>query len=70
MGTVLVAMSGVLTVPVAALLLRQGYEVAGATFELFNGCPEGNVRDARAVCDCLGIRHYVFDYRALFQKRS
>lgn len=54
----------------AALLLKErGYEVGGATFELFDGCPEQNVSDAKAVCEKLGIPHYVFDYRALFSER-
>lgn len=66
---VLVAMSGGVDSSVAALLLcKQGYEVAGATFELFDGCSENNVADAKSVCAHLGIPHYVFDYRAQFSE--
>lgn len=64
---VLVAMSGGVDSSVAALLLKeQGYDVAGATFELFDGCKEENVLDAKAVCDRLSIAHMVFDYRERF----
>lgn len=63
-------MSGGVDSSVAALLLtQQGYEVGGATFELFDGCPENNVGDAAAVCAQLGIVHHVLDYRELFSAR-
>ena len=66
---VLVAMSGGVDSSVAALLLqKQGYEVGGATFVLFDGCNEDNVGDAKKVCDQLGIPHYVLDYRDIFSK--
>ncbi len=54
----------------AALLVRQGYDVVGATMKLF--CHDGDlpdrpccsldsVNDARRVCDRLGVPHYVLN---------
>jgi tRNA-specific 2-thiouridylase len=76
-GTVLVAMSGgVDSSTAAAVLLEQGYSVAGVTMlllpENIAGVQEeqrgtAHLRDARAVCRKLGIRHYTMDLREKFE---
>ena len=71
---VLVAMSGgVDSSAAAALLLEQGYEVAGATMQIWsadeiNKNPQLNeaVNDAKAVANTLGIEHHVFDLSEQF----
>ncbi|MDR2655061.1 MAG: tRNA 2-thiouridine(34) synthase MnmA [Oscillospiraceae bacterium] len=77
----MVGMSGGVDSSVAALLLmREGYEVVGATFKLFSDdflpereksgcCSLDDVNDARFVCESLGIAHYVLNYKDLFQKK-
>ena len=72
---VLVGMSGGVDSSVAALLLqRQGWEVAGLTFELWDdpagGCgTRAGVQDAAVVCALLGIPHYVVDFREEFREK-
>lgn len=72
---VLVAMSGGVDSSVAAaLLLRQGHEVAGATMKLWGGpsdtgcCSVADVEDARRVCQQLGVDHHVFNFTADFER--
>lgn len=79
-GRVLVAMSGgVDSSAAAALLVEQGYEVIGATMQVWdystcdieegNGtcCSSIDVDDARAVADRLGIPFYVLNCEAKFK---
>lgn len=72
MAKILVAMSGgVDSSAVAARLVREGHEVAGGTLVLREGSDAcgtlGDVEDAAAVCQTLGIPHFCFDYRDRFK---
>src|ERR1700709_855666 len=63
---------------VAALAARTGAETIGVTLQLYDHgeavgragacCAGRDIRDARAVCDQLGIAHYVFDHASRFQE--
>ena len=75
---VLVAMSGGVDSSVAAaLLVRQGYEVVGATMKLgCHGdelpdrpcCSLDSVNDARRICEQLGVPHYVLNLESAFSR--
>ncbi len=74
---VVVAMSGgVDSSAAAALLQKEGYEVIGVTLDLFPpqrarvaccGAGESGAK-ARAVCDTLGVRHYIKNARDIFKR--
>jgi tRNA-specific 2-thiouridylase len=75
---IVVAMSGgVDSSVVAALAARTGAETIGITLQLYDHgaavnrvgscCAGQDIRDARAVCDRLGIAHYVFDHESAFR---
>jgi len=79
---VLVAMSGGVDSSVAAYLLqKQGYEVIGITFSLYDYsrlnrkegkggcCSIEDVDDARLVANHLGIRHYLVNSQDYFRKK-
>lgn len=64
----------------AALLLRDGYDVIGATMRIWSGedcakegfrrcCSRDDVEDARGVAERLGIPFYVLNFKDEFQQR-
>lgn len=79
---VFVAMSGGVDSSVAAaLLLEQGFEVAGVTMQMWEEtsqkeaegqtagrCHRAAVNDARRVADVLGIPHYVLSFQDIFEE--
>ncbi|MES2441726.1 MAG: tRNA 2-thiouridine(34) synthase MnmA [Pseudomonadota bacterium] len=76
---IVVAMSGgVDSSVVAGLAARTGAETIGVTLQLYDHgeavgragscCAGRDIRDARAVCDALGIAHYVFDHESSFRE--
>ncbi|CAN5265111.1 tRNA 2-thiouridine(34) synthase MnmA [soil metagenome] len=76
-GLVVAALSGgVDSAAAAALLVEQGHRVVGMTMRLYDArgtsaasgrcCGPRDIDDARAVCDHLGIPHYVVDLSAEF----
>ena len=76
---IVVAMSGgVDSSVVAALAADTGAEVIGITLQLYDYgaatgrkgacCAGDDIADARAVCDRLGIAHYVFDHESAFRE--
>jgi tRNA-specific 2-thiouridylase len=77
---IVVAMSGgVDSSVVAALAAQTGAETIGVTLQLYDHgeavgragscCAGRDIRDARAVCDRLGIAHYVFDHESSFREQ-
>lgn len=75
---VMIAMSGGVDSSVAAyLLLQQGFEVVGATLQIWPDeedrvggcCGWSAINDARRVANHLGIPHYVLNYRSIFKQK-
>ena len=69
---VLLGMSGGVDSSTSAIILKEkGYEVVGATMRLWeeneNVEPE-SIKDAKRVCDKLGIEHHVIDLRKEFKE--
>ncbi len=77
--TVLVAMSGGVDSSVVAVMLKKaGYNVVGATLQLYNAttvpeksktcCGIKDIHDARTVAAMFDIKHYVLDYESIFKQ--
>lgn len=81
-GSVMIGMSGGVDSSVAAaILLEKGYEVVGATMQIWPDmgeerqkteggcCSLSAVDDARRVADRLGIPYYVLNFKDVFQEK-
>ena len=72
MDRVMLGMSGGVDSSVSALLLKEkGYDVIGATLELYAGSSCCNINtyiDAKGVCNQIGVPHFTFNYKDEFKK--
>ena len=60
------------------MLHDQGYKVIGVTLQLYDYgdivekkgacCAGRDIYDAKRVADCMGFRHYVFNYQSIFKE--
>lgn len=68
---VLLGMSGGVDSSVAAILLKEkGYEVIGVTMILWNNKnSKDSIKDAKKVCNMLGIRHYTINLEEKFKTK-
>ena len=77
---VMLAMSGGVDSSVALLLLKEKYDVIGATLKLFNNediglkpsktcCSSSDVEDAKSVAARCGVDHYTFNFKENFKKQ-
>ncbi len=69
---VLLGMSGGVDSSVSAVILqKRGFDVIGATMELFHGsscCNTETYIDAKNVCNTIGIPHFIFNYEKEFRQ--
>ena len=76
---VLVAMSGGVDSAVSAYLIKQNNEAIGVTMKLHDEtdnliygenscCSAQDIKDAKSVCDILGIPHETHDFGAAFKE--
>lgn len=66
---IMAAMSGGVDSSVAALLLKEKHsDICGATLKLYSKDDESDIKDARRVCERLGIEHYTLDMQEQFRK--
>ena len=75
----LIAMSGGVDSSVAAyLMMKRGYDCTGVTLKLFDSgesaaektcCSLDDTEDARSVCLKLGIPHYVYNFKDIFDEK-
>lgn len=68
-GRVAVGISGgVDSAVTAGLLIKDGFDVVGVTFKMFDSPTDECVVDASAVCDFLGIEHFIVDCSEIFKR--